>query len=497
MSREQLTVLLAIVLHICITLPLSANLNIWVDEAYTMNTTDGSLLSTINKSINHEMQPPAYFVVMNLWRRLSSSVFFARLFSVICTALTIYVVARMSKIFFPSLHKGWLTLSVALNPFLIWAAVEMRLYALLVLLSSLVLLTFYNGFISEVRSQRMKICFVLLSILSLYTQYYSLFLLIALFVSFLILKRGAMFRSLITPYIIILLCSLPLACIMFSQLRGHTEGLPINNSLSAYLFIGARILRYPFRLDRTPTLVWTFAYGALCLLLLVIILKYHRNSTFRTIFIVQVTFYVALMFLSLINIVGSEFITIRHTAILFIPAMLTIFSIFYLVPVALRKGVVCVLFIVMLSINTGYLILEYKPMAKMGDFKRIADFIKTNESQGQTVFVYNVEGVLPLAHYYTGRNTIVPLPASADTKKYNLNSWVLKDENEIIESLKENNAGDHIWLVTWRMEAPHMGVYFHPEILNEFIEKHCLIVKTRDFYDAKAQLLHVMNGVFK
>lgn len=496
MSREQLTVLLAIVLHVCITLPLCANLNIWVDEAYTMNTTDGALITTINKTINYELQPPAYFIIMNLWRRVSSTVFFARLFSVVCAAITIYLVARMSKIFFPSLHKGWITMSVALNPFLIWAAVEMRLYALLILLSALLLLTFYHGFISEFRSHRMKICFVLLSILSLYTQYYTLFLLAALFVSFLILKRGSMFRSLITPYIIIILCSLPLALIMFSQLGGHTESIPINNSLSVYLFIGTRILRYPFRLDGTPTQVWAFFYAALCAILLVIILKYHRNSTFRTMFIVQITICLILMFLSLINIAGKELLTIRHTAILFIPSMLTIFSIFYLVPVALRKGVVGVLFIVMISINTGYLILEYQPMAKMGDFKRVADFIKMNESQGQPVFVYNLEGVLPLKHYYTGRNSIVPLPANADTKKYNLSSWVLKDENEIIESLKEHGASDHIWLVTWRMDSPLVGVNFHPEILSAFIEKHCVVVKTRDFYDAKAQLLHV-NDLFK
>ena len=136
-------------------------------------------------------------------------------------------------------------------------------------------------------------------------------------------------------------------------------------------------------------------------------------------------------------------------------------------------------------------------MAKMGDFKRIADFIKMNESQGQPVFVYNLEGVWPLAHYYTGKNTIVPLPANADTKTYNLNNWVLKNENDIIASLKEHGASDHIWLVTWRMDSPLVGVDFHPEILNEFIEKNCLIVKTRDFYRARAQLLYLVNGVLK
>ena len=343
----------------------------------------------------------------------------------------------------------------------------------------------------------MKTYFVLLSILSLHTQYYTLFILIALFVGFLILKRGSMFRSLMTPYTIIGLCSLPLASVVLSQLRGHTESIPINNSLSAYLFIGARFLRYPFMLDRTPTLFWGFSYAALCALLLLILLKYHRNCTFNTMFIVQVTIYVTLMFLSLIAIVGKELLTIRHTAILFAPAVLTVFSIFYLVPVALRQAIAGVLCVVMVFINTGYLILEYKPMAKMGDFRRIADFIKSNESQGEPVFVYNLEGVLPLKHYYTGRNTIAPLPANADTTKYNLSSWVLKDENDIIESLRDNNVGEHFWLVTWRMDSPLMGVDFHPEILNEYIDEHCVVVKTRDFYRARAQLLHVTNGVFQ
>ena len=176
----DLTVLLLVMLHLAVTLPLAFILNIWVDEAYSLHTTSGSLTEAFAKSIVFEQQAPAYFLLLDLWRTIDPSAVFARLLSVLCTASTLVVAARISQRLFPGWSPAWMVAFLAFNPTIVWAAVEARVYPMAILAATLVLFAFGATVCNDTAQRRSPIVLALAGGLALYTQYYLGFLLAAL-----------------------------------------------------------------------------------------------------------------------------------------------------------------------------------------------------------------------------------------------------------------------------------------------------------------------------
>src|SRR5207253_11329273 len=138
---------------------------------FTLHTTSGGIVYAFNQAVYFELQAPLYFVLLNIWRGINGSIFFSRLFSVICIALTIRVSATLSQRLFKTIHPGWFAALVALHSFAIWATTEIRLYAFGILLSSLLLLLFHDGFLRDKPRRTVQAAYLLLSLVALYTQY--------------------------------------------------------------------------------------------------------------------------------------------------------------------------------------------------------------------------------------------------------------------------------------------------------------------------------------
>ena len=89
---------LFLILYTVVLLFLAHKLLIWEDEAYSLNTSSADLINVIKQSYNFEGQPPAYFVILAIWRKIDSGIFFARLFSLIfigCSAIFFYKIVRL------------------------------------------------------------------------------------------------------------------------------------------------------------------------------------------------------------------------------------------------------------------------------------------------------------------------------------------------------------------------------------------------------------------
>ena len=86
-KNQNYLIHLIVCLNLAITVPLAAILNIWTDEAYTLNTTGKNLSYALVQAINFESQAPLYFILLNIWRSVNDSIFWARLFSIICVVL--------------------------------------------------------------------------------------------------------------------------------------------------------------------------------------------------------------------------------------------------------------------------------------------------------------------------------------------------------------------------------------------------------------------------
>jgi hypothetical protein len=105
-STQHSALLPLIALHLAVTLPLAYLLNIWVDEASTLYTTENGFSSALQNALAQEKQAPLYFWVLSLWRALNGSVFFARLLSIIFSVAAIIVFQPARIVFYHGLFRS-------------------------------------------------------------------------------------------------------------------------------------------------------------------------------------------------------------------------------------------------------------------------------------------------------------------------------------------------------------------------------------------------------
>ena len=91
-------------------------------------------------------------------------------------------------------NPGFVTFLIAINPFLIYYAFEIRVYSLMVFLSVALIFLMYNIYLYDNPSKNYRLIFILVSIISLHTHYYMGFLLVAMGVNVLVYKGWNKFK---------------------------------------------------------------------------------------------------------------------------------------------------------------------------------------------------------------------------------------------------------------------------------------------------------------
>ena len=154
------------------TLWLSAKLNLYIDELYSLHTTSHGFSYALEQALGFEQQPPLFFLLLTAWRTLDGGDYFARLFSIGCCVATLFVGWGFGRRHFRTLPNWLAPLALAINPFFLWVALDIRVYALIVLLSTLLVTLFFRAFGSERPSVPYTGAFTIVAILGLYTQYF-------------------------------------------------------------------------------------------------------------------------------------------------------------------------------------------------------------------------------------------------------------------------------------------------------------------------------------
>lgn len=488
-SGERFVVPLLILLHLTLTLFLAFKLNIWVDEAFSLHTTERGAGFALHQALNFELQAPLYFVLLSIWRKLDSSIFFARMFSVASVALALKVLASLSRRFWKDTHPGWIVAIVAFNPVTVNVAVDVRLYAPVLLLSALLLLTFHDGYLVETRtSQRLQVCHVLLAVAALYTQYYTGFLLAGNACALLVLRRWRPLRQYLIGMLAVGLCFTPMVPFIRYQMSAHTA--PIHNAESwfeALKFITWRMKDYLLPTAWDVTLVVRSWLLRLCYLVaLFIIFKKRRSLNPEATTVWTITLVIALCFLITVRFSGEMLLQIRHTVVVFFPLTIAVFSIVIL---ANKKRVVLYWVAIVLICSVTGLYVHYKPMAKPGDWQRVAAYLMATEKADQPILVFHAGAALPLESYYVGSNALVPVPRENTFERFDFQDYVLRDEREIIERL-ERTPGTHerIWLVT-DGDCGYADLSYHCEILEEFVNKYYTVETSKNFHSSMVRLL--------
>lgn len=477
----------AIALNLAITLPLAAILNTWVDESSTLRTTSGSLFHTVYQAIHYELQPPLYFAILNIWRHLDPSIFFARLFSVLCAALTIYVIAQLMRRFSTRIHPLWIV-AIAIHPVLIWAAEEIRVYAFSGLISALLLWTFYDGYLGLPASRRARAAHAALAVVAIYTQYFLGFYVAAALCALVLTKRPTALRQYLGAVVAIAIACLPIALMLRSQISTGTA-LYMSVSGPVYLLraLYATLFYYVIPIQ------WTHVGVAVLLLLGVafaaglIALHQRRSITTEEQVLWLFTAIISALLLAALYVTKEPF-GVRYVFLIFVPVMLAVFCSI----MSARKFSLQLLTgwtALLLVCSTLLMVQTYAPLAKKGDWRRVAAFLVATEKPNEPILAFQSESALTLQDYYRGRNQVIAIPHPIDFDNVASDAVILQDQREIYTALQQA-PGRHalIWAVT-SDECGYENVDYHCPMFEDYLAKNYVVIQDRKFYGSRVRLL--------
>jgi hypothetical protein len=479
---------------------LGIRLNVWVDEAYTLHTTSSGIPYALHQAFFWELQPPVYFLLIALLRFVTFSIFSARLFSIVCVAVTLVLAAAISRRLWPSLHPAWLVAALAVNPFVVGVAVEIRVYALVLLFSALLYYLFLYAYAlpptpdgpSGANVRYARIAFVAVAIVALYTQYYVGFLLPAFALVLLVSRNGPALRAYLGAMLVVGLCALPLLFVIRYQLATNSVNFSSDLNPAVALVRESKILisgllsadDLPSALRRAIVLVF-----ALVTVGIIVSLRRHlpRPSAHEAMpFIVAVT---AAVSLALGVAAAHQQLTLRYSTALFLPAMLCIYAAIALVPSRGRTAMLVGWTTFTLAVSIFALVTQYKEMAKIGDWSRVASYLQAHERFGQPIVIFEPQAALPLAYYYHGANRIVPLPRPIDLVHYDLREAALQKSRDV-SYVFEHTGSEHgeVWLVTTAF-CRRQPINFHCELLDKYVATHYTTRSDELFYWSRVRLL--------
>lgn len=484
------------IVFLALTIPLAARLNIWNDEAFTLHTTSGSLKYALDQALFFEVQPPFYFVLLRLWRFLNSSIVFARLFSIFFCLSAGLISFRLSRRWFKDFHPAWFAMLLAFNPFTIWTALEIRVYGLTLLLSVLLLLFFEEGYLAESTSRRSRWAFLLSAIISIYTFYYLGFILLACAVVLLAVKRWRTLRDYLVGMVLVGAVFTPELVLLPRQMHEHLGTIQATISPWAGIrFVLWRIQDYIFPAQWDPSVVWRHWIVIIGLMLAVLLLGLlHR----RRVEIHQVASWilfgvVSMCFLGVLQWTGDTLLEVRHTTPLFVPALLAVFSCLRL---DVRKRGLLIWVALMAFFYPTSLWDTYRPMAKRGDWKRVAAFIQSRERSDEPIVTFTSTIELSLSHYYSGINRILPMPRENVFSSYNVANYALTSPDQFARVLDEVPGSDEfVWMVT-DYGCGYLGVNYNCDLLEHFLDHYFTVETDRIFFLSRVRLLRRRAGTF-
>ena len=477
-----------LIIHLGLTLPLAWELNLWIDEASSLDTSGKSFLYALRQALTYELQAPLYFGLLNLWRIPSESIFHARLFSVACTTLMLVLLVGIVRRYFPKLHPAWVVALLAVHPFTIWAATEIRVYALVLLLSAVLMRLFFDGFLVAAPPKQVRWGYFVIALLSLYTYYFLGFLLVAQGCALLVQRRWSALRALVGGMLVVGAGIVPLLLFVPQQVTGYNDGAHRLQDLKRGLqLLSWRLQELVLPAKWPPLATWSVlllvGFGVFTLFLL---RRHFRRLMMPTHLTLWVTTAVtAVCLLAAYTITDTAFLESRHTTVLFLPVLLSLFT--FLATISQRRAVVswvgisCFFYAASLAVT-------YSSPAKTGDWARVAAYLMSAEKREQPILVFQPLSAVPLACYYKGVNPLLPIPQPETFRVFHDPDSLLKDEKQIAAVLEQVPGDkDRIWVVTDEL-CWSINLDLNCKILEAFLAKHYEVETTQKFYRSQARL---------
>lgn len=488
---EKKFLFLLLFVHLVIALPFAYYLNIWVDEASTLHSTGSGFAYALDAAFRDENQSPLYFLLLSLWRTIDPSIFFTRIFSIICSLLAIWVSFGVAKRFLPEYAQKFALVIFALHPFLFWASTESRGYSLSILLTALLLRYLHDAYLEENPTIATQFVYITLCIVALYTNYFLGFFLVANFCALLALRKLRPAAFYLGHMAIVGVFFLPLFMLLAQQVGvRHEMG-------DSSLFDGIRnswqhlqTLILPANLfsdDKTlPAIarLWLFRLGAAALLIFAIAKKF-KNISANTVALGTITFVISIFFIAVVAFMGAGYANIRHAAILLLPLTLFFTSLIY--DVLAKKGLMAWGVLLIFFFPFAFYQL-FSPMAKRGDWEKAAAYIQANEKPGQIILPFDGYDSLGFRVYYKGPNSVLPVEGFFPWSQHNnFRTPDTRPAQARALTLDISAATTELWVLTGETcNEPETSEACRP--LEDYLNSNYTIIDEKDFYLEKVRL---------
>ncbi|MBC5798928.1 MAG: glycosyltransferase family 39 protein [Candidatus Eremiobacteraeota bacterium] len=469
---------------------LAASLNIWQDEWYSLRTTSHGFAFAWRSALGFEALPPLYPLLLEAWRTLDGSVWFARWFSILCVAGAVVCAWSFAARHLRATSPAVVAAALAFNPFAIYAAVEIRLYALALLFSAGLILTYFDGFIAAAPSRFARVAFVFCALGVLYTQYYPALLLAGAAAALLLLHDRRALRNYGIAVACVVVGALPVLAFLPAQMGGaRTLAMstrpdivsPVETALSFALPHGWLSNWWGY-----PT---NGVYDAALLATVGVAIATRPRLTRANLTLGAIAVTLVACFALVPLVLHEKMIFPRHGVALLIPSVLAVFAVLDAAPQPRLRHIALATYVSLYAILTALTLWStYHALAKSGDFRRAAAYLDAHASAEQTIFVFDPEMVGPLRFYYHGPARIVALPQAMNFTRFNPPSFTFTSAAQAAVKLGAVAPGRTIFLYRGDV-CNQRGDAFGCRFLDAEVTRDYRVLTARPLYSASIQEL--------
>lgn len=471
--------LTAAVLTIVITLPLAAVLNIWQDEAYTLHSTAYGPVQAFVESLRFEQSAPLYFIIIATLRTVSSAVWFLRGFSIVCAAFTAALVPSLARRYAPLVRPELIAIAAVWNPFLIWAAVEMRPYAMIIAVSAALLRVFYDAFLADRPNTSTYIAYAALVIVAMYTQYYIAFLIAAQGLAVLLYKRERFGRYCICAGVAAV-AFLPMIIAVPAQVANFRGAFAPPSLALSFASIVLAIMHYILPLTfRFANVLYAIVLVAMFVAALLARKKLRAKGALLPAILIA-----AAVAFALVTYVAHVRVLNRHVASLYVPATIAVFTLLSALDKRRASAAVTVWFVLAFAASSISIAATYSHLAKPGDWIRVNAYLRTREHVGQPIAVFEAENAPPFAYYYHGPNAVVAIPQAVNFRRYDVSRFVVTNQ-KLAATLPRTRQ---VWLITTG-DCRSANIDFGCATVEKFVAKNYIALSDAAFYKSRVRLL--------
>jgi len=457
---------------------------IWEDELYSLDTTSGSFLRALTQSYTFEGQPPFYFMVLNIWRFVSDSVWWARILSIAFTLGAGVYFHLLLKYLIPGKYQLIFTILFLINPFVVWHATEVRLYSMMLFLSSASMYYYIKVFYYQSRRKSALHIYLMIALFGVFTQYLFTFLIFGQVLALFFLKGFKPVLKLVLFLIPVgILFSLNL--FMFSEHLHTHQADTMNWSVMNVAKFFRTIQNYLFALDKAH--LGTFINRIVLIIYFVwmvnLVLRYRKISFYHELKRKQIY--------SIAIIAGVTFVLFVISFVLqginyydrYMILILPLIIILFLTTFLFSNTILKILFL--MGLAAFYLFANFnvtRSFVKTYDYQELAEHLEESGSDKEVIIAYRNIHALPLKMYYKGDHNIVPAPVPMSYDIDYLSGSLIKDTIQLNTFFDKQLSDYNQFVLISDDKKESYGHNMNQKLLSNYIESHFHLMKDSLFF---------------